>query len=281
MSRSGCRPSIPHFHPKCKICYGSLAEFVRASSLGSDASRRRNRPPEDDEGSSRAQRNESGPKLYRIRFKTFVKAYCNAHARPSSSVGMTEINADSLQEFLHALLDVCRRHVVGIAVRDGLDEPASFVLRPAPIEAEDLPGLIRFKASNHVYNVGEDGDLSEKTLTRWTHNATKPDLYIYKYGNNIVNVSEFKRFQTTVLGVPQVDRAGHPSNEAVASVVAQLKDRWGHIYVSDPINWQIWASEISRLSAPQQAACSQSRANIPMTLSSIPSTASAMPSQWS
>ncbi|XXQ32643.1 Uncharacterized protein PBTT_03102 [Plasmodiophora brassicae] len=77
---------------------------------------------------SRAQPNGGGPKLYRVHFKTFVKAYGSAQARPSSSViGMTEINADSLQEFLNALLDVCTTMTTNVA--DGGERAAAAAAR--------------------------------------------------------------------------------------------------------------------------------------------------------
>ena len=75
------------------------------------------------------------------------------------------------------------------------------------------------------------------------------DFHIFKYGINLQAAAHYAEFQAAVVEPATVDRAGAASNDVISTIVNQLRERWGTTYVSQSINWQIWANSISSESA--------------------------------
>jgi len=75
------------------------------------------------------------------------------------------------------------------------------------------------------------------------------DFHIFKYGINLQTAAHYAEFQAAVVEPATVDRAGAASNDVISTIVNQLRERWGTTYVSQSINWQIWANSISSESA--------------------------------
>jgi hypothetical protein len=71
------------------------------------------------------------------------------------------------------------------------------------------------------------------------------DFHIFKYGINLQTAAHYAEFQAAVVEPATVDRAGAASNDVISTIVNQLRERWGTTYVSQSINWQIWANSIS------------------------------------
>ena len=81
--------------------------------------------------------------------------------------------------------------------------------------------------------------------------AVAPEVFIYKYGNQLQNAADYKLFQSSVLSVCQVDRSGAAADEVIQSLITQLRSKWDVVYKSQPINWRIWASRIARQPQPE------------------------------
>ena len=69
-------------------------------------------------------------------------------------------------------------------------------------------------------------------------------MFFYKYGVNLQTASQHSSFQASVVAPQSTDRAGAASNDVVFQTVSLLRDRWSSTYVSQSINWEIWANEI-------------------------------------
>ena len=96
-------------------------------------------------------------------------------------------------------------------------------------------------------------DISTSILQNWTARGHAVDWFIYKYDVNVQTSAKYSEFQASVLEPAQVDRAGAATNDSVFSIMNQLRDRWGTIYVSQSINWHIWANSRSTEPSNRQA----------------------------
>lgn len=88
-------------------------------------------------------------------------------------------------------------------------------------------------------------DISASILQNWTAREHTVDCFIYKFGMNVQTSAQYSEFQAAVLEPAEVDRAGSASNDVVSTIMNQLRNRWGTTYMSQSINWHIWANSIS------------------------------------
>eukprot|EP00474_Spongospora_subterranea_P004523 CRZ04981.1 hypothetical protein [Spongospora subterranea] len=176
--------------------------------------------------------------LYRIKLNVLVKPYKNAQARSSLSLGVLDINVSSSQAFQGKIFDRAVQHVEGIAILG----PQGYSLRAEPMTCVDLDSMVSFKHRNHFYNAES---ITASILQNWTAREHTVDCFIYKYGLNVQTLAQYSDFQAAVLEPAEADRAGAASNDVVSTIMNQLRNRWGTTYMSQSINWQIWANSIS------------------------------------
>ena len=95
--------------------------------------------------------------------------------------------------------------------------------------------------------------ISASILSRWTHHAVASEAFIYKYGTNLQTASDYNIFQSSVLSVSNIDRAGAAAEEVIRSLIDQLQEAWDTVYKSQQINWRIRASRIARQPAHEHS----------------------------
>ncbi|CEO97137.1 hypothetical protein PBRA_005741, partial [Plasmodiophora brassicae] len=140
------------------------------------------------------------------------------------------------------------------------DDDSTYILAKETVTLTSLDQFVAIKHNNHFYAFhrphGEDHRdpmrITKDTLNRWSKDV--PSLFIYQYGKELRNASDFKKFQASVFSAPQLDRARAAADEQVRAIERQLKDHWGTVYQSQSANWRIWASRIAREPVTRRAA---------------------------
>ncbi|XXQ40019.1 Uncharacterized protein PBTT_10501 [Plasmodiophora brassicae] len=218
-----------------------------------------------------------------VTLDVIVKPYVSIQPRNTlyHVLGQFDVEVATVGDFTDAVLGLVQENVDGLA-RKSSDDDSTYILAKETVTLTSLDQFVAIKHNNHFYAFhrphGEDHrdpmrtptvvltfklklvteccswhtGITKDTLNRWSKDV--PSLFIYQYGKELRNASDFKKFQASVFSAPQLDRARAAADEQVRAIERQLKDHWGTVYQSQSANWRIWASRIAREPVTRRAA---------------------------
>ncbi|XP_062563037.1 uncharacterized protein LOC134226334 [Armigeres subalbatus] len=106
---------------------------------------------------------------------------------------------------------------------------------------EDFDKFVLFsdKISKRYYT---PSSLTSNMLHSWYNKDV--NIFIYRYSVAVTSSQQWDKVKAKQLKPSNPDRSGAPSNVNLFETVAELKEAHREHYVSDDINWSIWATYI-------------------------------------
>lgn len=169
--------------------------------------------------------------------------------RADASLGVWEININSVDEFIPALWTKARPSILRRIQVEPLTIPGqsteyrcSWVDEEPTIDKiEDFVGIVN--ESGHRGLVSDwKSKVSDRFLRYYIGKTDK--IHVYKYSSNVAGSKQYDAVEKQLLSPGSADRAGAASTTEVNSLVQQLKDIHHQHYTSFDINWMIWANYI-------------------------------------
>ncbi|XP_055526909.1 uncharacterized protein LOC129719540 [Wyeomyia smithii] len=164
-----------------------------------------------------------------------------------------KINGDSVDEVLELVWNSCERFIKKEVVFDakvggGADQfTARWTEKTVPV-IEDIDNYVTFqdKLSRRTYKPSQ---FKEKPDKMHKFMDKEINLFVYVCSESVTSASMYDTMRIQLLNPEERDRVGAASNQAVSSLVAELKNLYKGSYASQDVNWAVWASYLFTKSA--------------------------------
>lgn len=116
---------------------------------------------------------------------------------------------------------------------------------------EDIDKFISFadKVSKRYY---VPSLIKSNQLHNWFNKEV--NIFIYRYSMAVTSSQQWEKVKSQQTKPSHADRSGAPSNVLLAEMCVELKEMHREHYVSDDINWSIWATYILKQPAHHRSA---------------------------
>ncbi|XP_053687249.1 uncharacterized protein LOC128736785 [Sabethes cyaneus] len=162
------------------------------------------------------------------------------------AVGKIKVNCNTAEEVLELLWNTCKSHIKREVIFDaavgGGDD--SYSARWAETVSPTIAEIDKFltfqdKQSKRIYKLSQ---LKEKPERMQKYMDKEVNLFVYVYSESITSANMYDTLRVQLLNPEERDRSGAASNQAVSVLVTELKNLHKGYYISQDINWTVWAS---------------------------------------
>ncbi|KAH9111300.1 hypothetical protein LEN26_013505 [Aphanomyces euteiches] len=177
--------------------------------------------------------------IFRLSAELFVKETVYARDHSGKRLPPHIFEAESWDAMKTQIFSHCLPHMMNKATYVG--EPRVWSVSDESPSALEFETFVSIKLGRNIY---KPTNTSQAHRYLQDHRNDTFTVAVFKWGNNINNASDLQQFQDQCIQPPTRDRAGAASESMHQSIVAQLKEKWGHVYNGFDATWRIWAAGI-------------------------------------
>jgi hypothetical protein len=189
--------------------------------------------------------------LYRFEIQPYVKTFKNQQTRSCTQLDPFILQCDGVESLKTILWEKYNQYVQKEAIVRETAEGITYQLKEEAAEESDISKFLYFFHNNRQCML--DSSLTENKLATFSRTSESVFLFILKYSTSILDRNMFMQLSMKVLNPRSQDRSGSASEEIHQEMIQELKEIHADHYVSEEINWRLWANHILRLPVPQQS----------------------------
>lgn len=193
---------------------------------------------------SEEEEEEDETKLFRFTVQILPRNFKGHKKGPS--VGKININCNSAEEVMELVWNSCERYMRREVIFDaaagvGADQYSARWAETTAPTIEEIDKFLTFqdKISKRTYKPSQFIEKPEK-MQKFL--GKEINVFVYVFSESVSSATMYDTLRVQLLKPEERDRAGAASNLAVSVLVAELKNLHKASYVSQDVNWAVWAS---------------------------------------
>lgn len=187
---------------------------------------------------------EDEQKLFRFTVQIYSRNFKGHKKGPS--VGKVSINCNTVEETMELLWNSCESHIRREVIFDtasgiGTEQYAAHWAEATTPTIEEIDKFLTFqdKFSKRTYKPAQFIEKPEK-LQKFLDKEI--NVFVYAFSESVTSANMYDTLRIQLLKPEERDRAGAASNQAVSELVTELKKLHKASYISQDVNWAVWAS---------------------------------------